>query len=164
MIVAVQIGDRQRQLEVTPSDSGWRLRLDGEPLPADVALVRPGLISLLLDSRSYTFAWARDGQGVVWLSGGGREWQAEVRDPRQLLARRHAEPEGRARLTAPMAGKVVKLMAEPGSAIEPGQGIVVLEAMKMQNEVRSPKRGTLKSLAVAAGDTVATHQLLAEIE
>ncbi len=164
MIVAVQIGERTRQLEVVPSDSGWRLQLDGEPLPADAAVIRPGLISLLLDGQSFTFTWARDGQGAVWLSGGGRDWQAEVRDPRQLQARRHAEPEGRARLTAPMAGKVVKLLAELGAAVEPGQGVLVLEAMKMQNEVRSPKRGTLRTLAVAAGDTVATHQLLAEIE
>jgi biotin carboxyl carrier protein len=164
MMFAVQIGERIRQLELAPADSGWRLRLDGEPLPADAAIVRPGLISLLLDGHSFTFTWARDAQGMVWIAGGGREWQAEARDPRQLLARRHAEPTGRARLTAPMAGKVVKVLAEPGAEVDSGQGIVVLEAMKMQNEVRSPKRGTLKLLAVAAGNTVAANQLLAEIE
>ncbi len=164
MIFAVQIGERTRQLEVEPAAAGWRLRLDGEPLPADAAVIRPGLVSLVLDGCSFTFTWARDGQGAIWLSGGGREWQAEARDPRQLLVRRHAEPQGCARLTAPMAGKVVKLLLDPGAEVEPGQGVVVLEAMKMQNEVRSPKRGTLKTLAVAAGDTVATNQLLAEIE
>ncbi|MGH9474313.1 MAG: biotin/lipoyl-containing protein [Terriglobales bacterium] len=146
----VQIGDRSLEVEANGS--------------AEAASAGPQRLSIIRAGRSYTFSWRSAGSGVVWLAGGGREFTAEVRDPRRLLAQRRVEQSGRARVTAPMAGKVVRLVAAPGDAVEAGQPLLVLEAMKMQNEVRSPKTGTLITIAVAAGDTVATGQPLADVE
>ncbi|HUX65928.1 MAG TPA: biotin/lipoyl-containing protein [Terriglobales bacterium] len=164
MIYEIQIGEAVRKLELTRDGDAWSVALDGQPLPADIALVAPGTISLLLAGRSFTFAYASADPSSVWLAAAGHETRAEVRDPRRRLAQRHFHLTGRARLNAPMAGKVVRLLAELGATVEAGQGLLVLEAMKMQNEVRSPKSGTLVSLAVAAGAAVATGQLLAEVE
>ena len=164
MMYEIQIGDATRKLELTRQEGAWSVQLDGQPLAADVALVSPGTVSLLLAGRSFTFAYAPADASSVWLGAAGYETRAEVRDPRRRLAQRPFHQAGRARLTAPMAGKVVRLLAEVGATVEAGQGLLVLEAMKMQNEVRSPKSGTLVSLAAAPGAAVATGQLLAEVE
>ncbi|HVA65150.1 MAG TPA: biotin/lipoyl-containing protein [Terriglobales bacterium] len=165
----VEIGGRTRALDLDRGASGgWAISIDGSPVPADVTAVGDHGLSLLIDGRSWTFHWALDATtpagSRLWVAGGGHEAIATVRDPRRLSALRPVEPSGTARLLAPMAGKVVRLLAAVGDPIEAGQGVVVLEAMKMQNEVRSPKSGTLRTLAVTAGSTVAPGALLAEIE
>ncbi|MGH9476212.1 MAG: acetyl-CoA carboxylase biotin carboxyl carrier protein subunit [Terriglobales bacterium] len=164
MTYEVEIAGQSRKLEITPGNPGWRIRCNGAGLEADIARPNPGTLSVLIAGRSFSFDWARGADGAIWLSGSGRTAAAAVRDPRQALARHRFEHSGRARLTAPMAGKVVRVLVSAGAAVEAGQGLLVLEAMKMQNEVRSPKSGTLTSLAVAAGETVATGQVLAEVE
>jgi biotin carboxyl carrier protein len=87
-------------------------------------------------------------------------------DPKRLrsAAGAGAHGEGAARIVAPMPGKVVRLLVEPGQEVEAGHGIVVVEAMKMQNEMKSPKQGTVISLNVAVGATVNGGDLLAVIE
>ena len=87
------------------------------------------------------------------------------RDPICLLGAA-AEPqlEGQVRLSAPMPGKVVRLLLRQGDPVAAGQGVVVVEAMKMQNEVRSPKEGRVIELRVSQGDTVNANQLLAIVE
>jgi len=71
---------------------------------------------------------------------------------------------GRAQVAAPMPGKVVRVLVERGQAVEAGAGLVVVEAMKMQNELKSPKSGTVVELRVEAGATVNAGELLAVIE
>lgn len=161
----VEIANRVREIALERrADGEWQLTVEGEPVAADIAWVDANTVSLLIAGRSWTFALERSSQGEVWIAGAGREATAAVRDPRRLNALGTVEPSGPARLIAPMAGKVVRLLAGVGDAVEAGQGVVVLEAMKMQNEVRSPKSGTLRALAVTAGATVATGALLAEID
>jgi biotin carboxyl carrier protein len=63
-----------------------------------------------------------------------------------------------------MPGKVVRLLTAPGAAVEAGQGLLILEAMKMQNELRSPRAGVVAALRVAEGDTVSTGQVLVTLE
>ncbi|MGH9487938.1 MAG: acetyl-CoA carboxylase biotin carboxyl carrier protein subunit [Terriglobales bacterium] len=164
MICEVEIDGRTRKLELTPHAGGWRIVCDGRELAANVARANADTLSLQLGPRNFSFGWARAGDGAIWLSGAGRAAAAAVRDPRQARARHRFEQSGRARLTAPMAGKVVRVLAQPGATVAGGQGLLVLEAMKMQNEVRSPKSGTLVTLQVSAGDTVASGQVLAEVE
>ncbi|MGH9466876.1 MAG: biotin/lipoyl-containing protein [Terriglobales bacterium] len=158
------LGGEPRKLEVVRADGGWRIRCDGRELAVEVAEPGPATLSLLLGGRSFSFAWARAADGAVWLAGAGRGASLTVADPCQAPAQRRFEQSGRARIAAPMAGKVVRLLADPGAQVAAGQPLLVLEAMKMQNEVRSPKAGTLVKIAVAAGETVATGQVLAEVE
>ncbi len=169
MTYDIRIGDRAFTIAIEPEGNGWRIAVDDEPVNVGVFAIDDGTLSLLLGERSVTVHLVRESSengASQWLLGlNGREMTAEVRDRRRLRRGHHGvEQEGRIRLTAPMAGKVVKLLAAPGDTVEAGQGILVLEAMKMQNEVRSPKNGKLLTVAVNDNSTVATGQLLAEVE
>lgn len=139
-------------------------RLDGEPTDADLRRVDARTVSLLVAGRAYTF-YLEPGEapGQLHVGGSAGNASASITDPR----RQRREPEGEAgtlRLTAPMAGRVVRWLAAPGDELAAGQGVLVLEAMKMQNEVRSPKAGRLSACLAAAGEAVAPGAALAEIE
>lgn len=170
MTYEIEINGRSRRLELSPSDGGWRVALDGQTLAADAARVDGRTLSLILEGRSYSFAWERletSREGTqLWLGSPnlGAETAAWVRDPRRQSGGAGFEQSGRVRLKAPMAGKVVRVLAAVGDELAHGQGVVILEAMKMQNEVRSPKAGVLVGLPVKAGEAVATGQVLAEVE
>ena len=170
MTYQVEIEGTTRAIDVQRhANAGWSITIDGTTVAADVVAAGAHTFSILIDGRSFTFHWelaeAAAAGPRFWIAGSdGREAVATVRDPRRLTALRPLEMPGPARLLAPMAGKVVRLLAAVGDPIEAGQGVLVLEAMKMQNEVRSPKSGTLRALAVASGTTVVPGALLAEIE
>lgn len=169
MTYDIQIGTHSFTVEIEPAGEGWRIAVDGEPVSVSASTLDEGTLSLLLGERSVTVQLDRQSSengSSQWLLGiNGRQLSADVRDRRRLRRGHHGVgQEGRVRLTAPMAGKVVKLLAAPGDSVEAGQGILVLEAMKMQNEVRSPKNGALLTVAVSENSAVATGQLLAEIE
>ena len=169
MTYEIQIESHRFTIDIEPEGQGWRIRVDGEPVSVETAAIDAHTLSLLLGGESCTFQLDRqNGENGAshWLLGyRGRQFAAEVRD-RRRLRRGHqgVEQEGRIRLAAPMAGKVVKLLLQPGEAVQAGQGILVLEAMKMQNEVRSPKTGVLLSIAVSEDSPVSSGQILAEIE
>ena len=97
---------------------------------------------------------------------GAGEYEVTLTDPKHLRAAggAHAHDSGRAQVTAPMPGKVVRVLVEAGQQVEAGQGVVVVEAMKMQNELKSPKSGTVAELRAEAGATVNAGDVLAVIE
>jgi biotin carboxyl carrier protein len=99
------------------------------------------------------------------LTVANREWQVEIRDPREWRRNRSgvAEAEGRQQVLAPMPGKIVRVLVGAGDAVEAKQGLLVVEAMKMQNEIRSPKSGTVERLLVNEGQTVNAGEVLAII-
>jgi biotin carboxyl carrier protein len=95
----------------------------------------------------------------------GKEVQLALADPRNRRQSRTAAADtGRRDVKASMPGKVIKILVAPGQAVEAAAGLLILEAMKMQNEVRSPGAGTVAALRVAVGDTVASGQVLVTLE
>jgi biotin carboxyl carrier protein len=89
----------------------------------------------------------------------------EIFDPRELRAKSSAAAShGRQNIAAPMPGKVVRLLVAVGEAVEPGQGLIVVEAMKMQNEMKSPKTGVVVEVKTTDGATVAAGEILIVIE
>jgi biotin carboxyl carrier protein len=120
--------------------------------------------SILVDGESLEARVEPDGRGLR-LTIGDREWRADVRDPREWRRNRSgaAEAEGRQQVLAPMPGKIVRVLVGAGDAVEAKQGLLVVEAMKMQNEVRSPKSGTVERLLVTEGQTVNAGEVLAII-
>ena len=137
--------------------------IDGRRIPFDAAAIAPGLYSILLNGRSFEVAVERSGEG--WLvRTAGREFQIEYHDPRSWRQTRggNIELEGRQQLTAPMPGKIVRVLVRQGQTVEAGQGLLVIEAMKMQNEIRSPKSGTVERLA-REGQTVNAGEILAVV-
>jgi len=96
----------------------------------------------------------------------GNNHLVTVIDPRRLRTDEDADRhhQGTAEIIAPMPGKVVRVLVESGQEVDTGTGLVVVEAMKMQNEMKSPRAGAVVSIRVAAGDTVEAGTLLAVIE
>ena len=143
----------------------WRVILNGEPVSADVEEIAPNTLSILLHGESHEIRIARSRDGQMSIQTGLREFAAEVTDQRSWRGRRlgHVEVQGRQQITAPMAGKVVRLLVKSGDTVEVGQGLLVVEAMKMQNEIRSTKSGILERLLAEEGQTVNSGETLAWI-
>lgn len=143
----------------------WRVILNGEPVSADVEEIAPNTLSILLHGESHEIRIARSRDGQISIQTGLRDFAAEVTDQRSWRGRRlgHVEVQGRQQITAPMAGKVVRLLVKSGDTVEVGQGLLVVEAMKMQNEIRSTKSGIVERLLAEEGQTVNSGETLAWI-
>ena len=159
-------GRKSRLVELERDAEGWRVILDGQPVEADVAEIAPHTLSILLDGQSHEIRISPAPDGKLKLQTGAQEFTAEVIDPRAWSGRRHGhvEAEGRQPIVAPMPGKVVRLLVKAGDQVEVGQGLLVVEAMKMQNEIRSPKSGTVERVLATEGQTVNAGEVLAWVE
>ena len=165
MIYEVKVADRVHRVELEKIESGWRCKVDGQETLLDAVSTQDGVLSILLDGKSYEIKQENTGTDFNIVVGGLR-FPTQIRDPRSLRSRRGADSgtEGVKKIVAPMPGKVVRILAQPGTAVEHGQGVIVIEAMKMQNELKSPKKGIVKKLTVHEGAAVEAGQSLAEVE
>jgi biotin carboxyl carrier protein len=163
MKLDVRIGSKTRSVEIDRREGRLAFRVDGRPVEADIAEISEGTYSILFGGRVLLVQIeTRAGQTKAHVAG--REFPVEVLDPRQWRRRSGAlELEGRQQVIAPMPGKVVRLLAAAGQAVEAGQGLLVVEAMKMQNEIRAPKTGTLERLLVSEGQPVNPGDVLAVV-
>ena len=124
--------------------------------PAD-----PGSYLVRLGTRSHRVTLGPAGE----VSVNGRSLRMEVFDPRDLRPGGQSRAyRGPLRISAPMPGKVVRLLVAPGDAVQAGQGLVVVEAMKMQNEMKSPQAGRVVEVRTEAGATVAAGDVLVVVE
>jgi biotin carboxyl carrier protein len=165
MVYNVTIDGAEHRIELDLVAGRWRCLLDGREVEMDAVLVRPDLLSLLVEGMAYEIRREQvDGDSRVWV--GDQLHSAEVRDPKSLRGRklRADHDKGARRLVAPMPGKVIRFLVRENSPVEAGQGVVVVEAMKMQNEIKSPKKGTVLRLAVAEGAAVNAGDVLAIVE
>jgi biotin carboxyl carrier protein len=155
-------GSRNHTVDLERLGEQWRISLDGEAVEADVAEIAPHTLSILLRGESHEIRVARSSDGLLKVQTGLREFTAEVTDQRSWRGRRlgHIEVEGRQQITAPMAGKVVRLLVKSGEKVEVGQGLLVVEAMKMQNEIRSTKSGIVERLLAEEGQAVNAGETL----
>ena len=162
----VRIGGKIRVVELTRNSEKWRISLDGNPLDVDAVEVTPNTFSILFEGESFEVRIAPLPDGSLTLHTGMAEFTAEVEDPRAWRGRRHGsfEAEGRQQITAPMPGKIVRVLVNTGDAVEVGQGLLVVEAMKMQNEIRSPKSGRVEKLFVEEGQAVNAGDVLAWVD
>lgn len=164
MKVEIQIGGKTRQVELEREGSRVRATIDGRVLEADALIVAPGVYSILLGGQSLEVRVTPKHDGVH-IHSDGEDYVAQVQDPRSWRGRQGGAlaAEGRQQIVAPMPGKVVRILVTAGDAIEAGKGVLVVEAMKMQNEIRSPKSGTIEKLLVKEGQTVNAGEILAVI-
>jgi len=162
----VLLAGKTRVVEFTQENGAWKISLDGNPLDANAVEVAPNIFSVLLNGDSHQIRIAPRPDGTLTLHTGLAEYHAEVTDPRSWRGRRHGavEAEGRQQVTAPMPGKVVRLLVQQGDSVEAGQGLLVVEAMKMQNEIRSPKSGKIEKLFAKEGQPVNAGEVLLWVE
>lgn len=147
---------------------GDRILLDGKPV--NVNLVRTGateLYSVLLDSRSYEMLVTAD-RFNYQIAVRGVQLQVQVEDERARRMNRARRlptlPDGELAITAPIPGLVVRILVQEGDVIEEGQPVVLLEAMKMENELRAVRGGVVKSVLAAAGQRVDQNAPLIVLE
>jgi biotin carboxyl carrier protein len=165
MIYEVTIAEKVYRVELVRTEQEWKCKLDGRELPLDVVSAQDGMLSLLLQGKSYEVKQETVGAESNVVVGQER-FSASVRDPRSFRSRRRsgASEQGVMKIKAPMPGKVVRILALVGSQVEIGQSVVVIEAMKMQNELKAPKTGVVKKINVEEGAAVEAGQALAEVE
>jgi biotin carboxyl carrier protein len=164
MLYDVTIDGRNYRLDLNHADGRWSCRLDGRDLEVDAILTRPDVLSLRIGNLAYEVKSERVANDLhLWV--GSTRFAVEIRDPRSLRGRTRAgDDRGPRKITAPMPGKVVRLLVHRGDKVEPGAGVAVVEAMKMQNEIKSPKRGTIQKVLVDEGATVNAGDVLAIVE
>jgi biotin carboxyl carrier protein len=162
----VLVAGETRVVELSRVDDKWKISLDGKELEADVVEVAPHTFSVLLNGESHQIRVAPRADGTLTLHTGLAEYPAEISDPRIWRGRRHGalEAQGRQQITAPMPGKIVRLLVSEGDQVAAGQGLLVVEAMKMQNEIRSPKNGKVEKLLAKENQAVNAGDILAWVE
>ena len=165
MVYEVNVDGKSHRLELAKTVDGWQCSLDGQNVGVEVALVRPDVLSLLIGDTVYEIKREQDPEGIyIWV---GHTWhRVELLDPRSLRSRKSGAGEdiGPRKITAPMPGKVVRVLVTEHATVDAGQGVMVVEAMKMQNEIKSPKKGTVQKLHVVEGAAVNAGDILAVIE
>jgi biotin carboxyl carrier protein len=155
--------------EIPVEVDGQEVRVAGGTIEAHLSPV-PGtpLRHLLAGAESLTLAMARLEQGHWEVQFHGARYPVEVVDERtrhiRSLTSGPARKDGAAQLKAPMPGLVVRLLVEPGQVVAPGQGLVVLEAMKMENELKAKSGARIREIPVAPGQAVEKGQVLVEFE
>jgi acetyl/propionyl-CoA carboxylase alpha subunit len=161
--VWLEVEGKKRRVELPSSVAGGAIEcvVDGNAIAANARMLQPGVMSLVIGGRQYRCVL--DGDGVLI---GGRRFAFEVNDPRSLQGRRSAGggAAGPRAVKAPMPGRVVRVMVAVGDEVAEQQGVIVIEAMKMQNELKSPKAGRVIRVAVAVGDTVGAGDVLVVVE
>jgi biotin carboxyl carrier protein len=159
-------GSTKHTVELEPTGTGYTITLDGQWIEGDATRVGPDAVSVLIGGQAFEIHIAPSLDGQIKLQSGPHEFTAEIQDPRAWQGRRHGafEAEGRQQIVAPMPGKVVRLLVNAGDQVEAGQGLVVVEAMKMQNEIRSPKKGKVERLHVKEGQAVNAGEVLAWVD
>jgi biotin carboxyl carrier protein len=164
MTYEISIDGTNYRLELSQAEGHWTCRLDGREIEVDAVLARPDVISLRLGNKAYEVKCERVGSDLhLWV--GSVRYEAEVRDPRSLRSRARAvDDHGPRKLTAPMPGKVVRILLHEGAEVVAGTGILVVVAMKMQNEVKSPKKGRIQKIVVSEGAAVNAGDVLGIVE
>ncbi len=160
----ITIDGKHYRLDLNRADGRWSCRVDGREVEVDAVLARPDVLSLRIGNRACEVKCKRvAGETHLWV--GSVRFTSEVRDPRSLRGRARAvDTQGPKKLTAPMPGKIVRVLVSQGDAVEAGAGVLVVEAMKMQNEIKSPKKGTIQKILVGEGAAVNPGDVLAIVE
>ena len=164
MKLDVQIDGKTHRVELLQARDLSRWFADGHPLDADGKEVSPGVYSILVQGDSFEVRLERIG-AELRATTQDREYRIAIRDPREWKKNRAgaAEAEGRQQVLAPMPGKVVRVLVSAGDQVQAGQALMVVEAMKMQNEIRAPKSGKIERLSVTAGQTVNSGEVVAVV-
>jgi biotin carboxyl carrier protein len=148
----------------------WQVAVDGRTIQVDseqlasVIPVEPGVYSVLLDGASCEIRLIETSQGLG-AEVRGRRFNVEVHDPRDTSRGARASlGSGRQNVAAPMPGKVVRVLVNVGDSVDVGQGLVVVEAMKMQNEMKAARPGRVTEVRARAGETVGAGDTLVVLE
>lgn len=168
MTYSADLQGRIHRLAVKGTGSPVPVQIDGKTYDVDFSTGDGSLLSLIVMGRSYEADVVEEAEGVlmVWVEGKLHriEYQEEGRRPRRSASVTGQDMGGRQMIVAPMPGKVVALLVSPAQEVSAGQGVIVIEAMKMENELKASGAGVIKEIKVREGDGVSGGDVLVVIE
>jgi len=163
MTVWVELEGKELRVEFPSSTFGEIAvyAVESRPIVANAQMLQPGVMSLVVEGRQYRCVL--DGDAVLI---DGKRFVFGLNDPRSLQGRRTAGSgaAGPRAVKAPMPGRVVRRLVAVGDEVVEQQSVIVIEAMKMQNELKSPKAGKVVRVAVGVGETVGVGDVLVVVE
>ncbi len=167
MKLEVRIGTVVRQIEIQRTGPNQFAIGTGETTQNDTMDARevaPHTYSILVNGRAFEAVVIREADGVL-VRCGDHGFRATVSEPRAWQRGRGTlfGAEGKQQVIAPMPGKVVRILVRAGETVQADQGLVVVEAMKMQNEIRAPKAGTIERISIREGQAVSAGEPLITI-
>jgi biotin carboxyl carrier protein len=168
MKLIAEINNEKRQIALRKEGEKIFAEIEGRELELEAQEVEPNVFLLKRDNRIFQ-VYVSPGQSVdapLSATVGNDSFEIKIFDPKRLRGAGGAggAGEGLAEIKTAMPGKVVRVLVEAGAEINQGDGVVIVEAMKMQNEMKSPKTGIVKEIRVAKGATVNAGEILAVIE
>jgi biotin carboxyl carrier protein len=168
MKLQAEIGDKHHSIELTRDGETVSAVIDGQSYDFEISETEPNVYLIKKDGKileAYVAPTDRPDQPKK-VTINGRQMEVRIFDPKRLRGSgsqgEHAD--GLAEIKTAMPGKVVRILVEVGAAVEKADGVLVVEAMKMQNELKTPKAGTVREIRVTEGDTVSAGDVLALIE
>ena len=162
------IGDREEELEIKLGDGRVIAEIGGRVYDLQVREPQPECYLFFLNTEVHECRVNERAKSKERFDVNirGRSYAVTIVDPKRLRSSQNSDRhhQGAAQILAPMPGKVVRVQIEAGAEVEKGAGVVVVEAMKMQNEMKAPRAGVVVSINVKPGDTVNAGDVLAVVE
>jgi biotin carboxyl carrier protein len=161
----ILIDGRKETVSIQPSQGRSRVFVGNQQVDADLAKISENVYSLILDGHSYHIVLTL-GDDSLRVIVDGTCYNASVLDPKRLRSDppTFANLLGPSPVVAPMSGKIVKVLVAVGDSVTEGQGVVVIEAMKMQNELRAPQAGKVEKVIVAESQAVNAGDILLVVQ
>jgi len=167
MAFIAKLGEQSYRVEIEETGkSVYRVSVDGNEFVVDGKKTGRTNYSLIVDNRSFEIE-VDNAEDEYRVLVDGRSYHVHLVDERRVRVgdgQSDSQIQGRQRVSVPMPGKVIAVLVSEGDVVEKGQGLVIVEAMKMENEVRSPIAATVKEIKVKAGDTVEGGAVLVIID
>lgn len=168
MKLQADIGDDKHEITITRDGSKIFAEIDGRHYEVEASEPEPNVFLIKNEGRIYNASVSpvEGSPGTTRVSIRNDEFEIRLTDPKRLRAAgsSDAHADGVAEIKTAMPGKIVRVLAAAGDEVEKGQGILVVEAMKMQNELKAPKNGVVKEIRAAEGSAVSAGDVLATIE
>ena len=168
MKLQAEIGADSHEIEITRVGEKVFAKVDDREYELEISEPESGVFLFKHEGRIYEASVANAGAAgdPAQVRVGTHEFEVRLLDPKRLrsVGSGADHSDGLIEIKTAMPGKVVRILTETGAAVEKGESILVVEAMKMQNELKSPKAGTIKEIRVAEGAAVAAGDILATIE
>jgi len=166
MKLQAELNNEKHNVEIRRDGDKVFAVVDGRSYELEASEPEPNVFLLKHDGKIYEVYVSPETQGTSHVRIGDNEFDITVHDPKRLRGSGsgHEHGEGLAEIKTAMPGKVVRILVEPGAEIKKGDGVIVVEAMKMQNEMKSPKDGVVKEIRSSEGSTVNAGDVLAIIE
>lgn len=167
MKLQAEIGDDKHQIEIKRDGEKVFARVDDRRYEIEVSEPEPDVLIIKNQGRIYEASVAKTSAGdSMRITIKGRELEVRIIDPKRLRGSEtdSEHGDGHAEIKTAMPGKVVRIVAAKGSSVAKGDTVLVVEAMKMQNELRSPKDGIVSEIRAEEGATVGAGDILAVVE